>query len=199
MSIPPKRFQPYCLELPVWVADYLGQQPETYPNPEARMELVIRLAHLNIQYGTGGPFGAGIFRLDTQELVAPGVNLVLSSKSSMAHAEVVALMTAQQIVGSHDLGAIGLPTHELVTSCEPCSMCLGAISWSGVRQIVCGARGSDAEAVGFDEGPKPANWIRELEQRGIAVTRDIERASASSVLQQYVQSGGEVYNGRNGT
>lgn len=162
------------------------------------MELVTKLAQLNIHYGTGGPFGAGVFRLDTQQLVAPGVNLVLSSKSSIAHAEVVAVMMAQQTVGSHDLGANGLPTHQLVTSCEPCGMCLGAISWSGVRQIVCGARGSDAEAVGFDEGPKPANWITELEQRGIAVTMDIGRAKAFSVLQQYVQNGGEVYNGRKG-
>lgn len=198
MSIPSTRFQPYCLELPAWVADYLVQQPETYPTQDSRMDLVIKLAQLNIQYGTGGPFGAGVFRLDTQELVAPGVNLVLSSKSSIAHAEVVAMLMAQQLVGSHNLGAIGFPTHELVTSCEPCSMCLGAISWSGVRHIVCGARGSDAEAVGFDEGPKPANWILELELRGIAVTTDISRGKAASVLQQYVQSGGEVYNGRKG-
>lgn len=196
MSIPSTRFHPYCLALPAWVADYLVQQPETYPTQDSRMDLVITLAQLNIQYGTGGPFGAGVFRLDTHELVAPGVNLVLSSKSSIAHAEVVAMLMAQQIVGSHNLGAIGFPTHELVTSCEPCSMCLGAISWSGVRQIVCGARGSDAEAVGFDEGPKPANWILELEQRGIAVTRDIAQAKAASVLQQYVQKGGELYNGR---
>ena len=198
MSIPSTRFQPYCLELPVWVAEYLVQQPKTYPTQDSRMDLVITLAQLNIQYGTGGPFGAGVFRLDTHELVAPGVNLVLSSKSSIAHAEVVAMLMAQQIVGSHNLGAIGFPTHELVTSCEPCSMCLGAISWSGVRQMVCGARGSDAEAVGFDEGPKPLNWILELEQRGIAVTTDIARAKAASVLQQYVQNGGEVYNGRKG-
>ncbi|MDT3778558.1 nucleoside deaminase [Nitrospira sp. MA-1] len=162
------------------------------------MKLVVKLAQLNIQYGTGGPFGAGVFRMDTQELVAPGVNLVLSSKSSIAHAEIVAMMMAQQIVRSHNLGAIGLPSHELVTSCEPCSMCLGAISWSGVRHIVCGARGSDAEAVGFDEGPKPANWMMELEQRGIAVTMDIGRTHASAVLQQYVQNGGVVYNGRRG-
>jgi tRNA(Arg) A34 adenosine deaminase TadA len=198
MSIPSTRLQPYCLELPTWITDYLGQQPGTYPTPDARMELVIKLAQLNIQYGTGGPFGAGVFRLDTHELVAPGVNLVLSSKSSIAHAEVVAIMMAQQILGSHNLGATGLPIHELVTSCEPCSMCLGAISWSGVRQIVCGARGNDAEAVGFDEGPKPANWMMELEQRGIAVTMDIGRTHASAVLQQYIQDGGVVYNGRRG-
>ena len=162
------------------------------------MELVIKLAQLNIHYGTGGPFGAGVFRLDTQQLVAPGVNLVLSSKSAIAHAEIVAIMMAQQIAGSHDLGAKGLPDHELVTSCEPCGMCLGAISWSGVRQIVCGAKGSDAEAVGFDEGPKPTHWVTELEQRGIAVTMNIGQADAASVLQQYAQKGGEVYNGRQG-
>ena len=162
------------------------------------MELVTRLAQLNIDYGTGGPFGAGVFRLDTQELVSPGVNLVLSSKSSIAHAEIVAIMMAQQAVGSHDLGAIGLHSHELVTSCEPCGMCLGAISWSGIRQVMCGARGSDAEAVGFDEGPKPVNWVTQLEQRGITVTLDIGRTNASSVLQRYVQKGGEVYNSRQG-
>ncbi len=174
------------------------QQQETYPTREARMDLVTTLARLNIQFGTGGPFGAGIFRLDTQQLVAPGVNLVLWSKSSIAHAEIVAIMMAQQAAGSHDLGAIGFPPHELVTSCEPCGMCLGAISWSGVQQVVCGARGSDAEAVGFDEGPKPADWITELEQRGITVTRDIGRTNAAAVLQRYVQNGGEVYNGRQG-
>ncbi|MDH3503573.1 MAG: nucleoside deaminase [Nitrospirota bacterium] len=198
MSTTPTRFPPFRLELPHWITEYLGQQPETYSTRDARMKLVTMLAQLNIQHGTGGPFGAGVFRLDTNQLVAPGVNLVLSSKSAIAHAEVVAMMMAQQIVGSHDLGATGLPPYELVTSCEPCGMCLGAISWSGVRHLVCGARGSDAEAVGFDEGPKPANWITELEQRGIAVTMDIGRINASSVLQQYVQNGGEVYNGRQG-
>jgi tRNA(Arg) A34 adenosine deaminase TadA len=198
MSIPSTPFQPFRLELPGWITEYLVQQPDTYPTPGARMELVTTLAELNIQYGTGGPFGAGIFRLDTQQLVAPGVNLVLSSKSSIAHAEIVAIMMTQQAVGSHHLGAIGLPPHELVTSCEPCGMCLGAISWSGVRQVVCGARGSDAEAVGFDEGPKPVNWITELEQRGITVTLDIGRTNAFSILQRYVQNGGEVYNGRQG-
>jgi tRNA(Arg) A34 adenosine deaminase TadA len=198
MSLPSPPFQSFHLELPDWVTEYLVQQPKIYPTPEARMELVTSLAQLNIHYGTGGPFGAGVFRLDTQQLVAPGVNLVPSSKSSIAHAEIVAIILAQQIVGTHDLGANGLPPHELVTSCEPCGMCLGAITWSGVRQIVCGARGSDAEAVGFDEGPKPADWMNELEQRGIRVTVDMGRPTASSVLQRYVQNGGEVYNGRRG-
>jgi len=162
------------------------------------MNLVTTLSQLNIEHGTGGPFGAGIFRTDTHELVAPGVNLVLSSQSSLAHAEVVAIMMAQHILGVHDLGAKGLPAHELVTSCEPCAMCLGAICWSGVRHLICGARGNDAEAIGFDEGPKPQNWIEALEQRGIAVTVDIGRLNATQTLNHYVEQGGEIYNSRQG-
>lgn len=163
------------------------------------MNLVTTLSQLNIEQGTGGPFGAGVFRLDTHQLVAPGVNLVLSSRSSLAHAEIVAIMMAQEALGVHDLGENGQPPHELVTSCEPCAMCLGAICWSGVRHLICGARGSDAEAIGFDEGPKPRNWTTDLEQRGITVTLDLERSKAVQVLQNYVEQGGMVYNGRQGS
>jgi tRNA(Arg) A34 adenosine deaminase TadA len=198
MQITPNAFPRFQLALPTWINDFLGQQPQTFTTAEARMNLVTTLAQLNVQQGTGGPFGAGVFRTDTHQLVAPGVNLVLTSHSSIAHAEIVAIMMAQQTLGGHDLGAAEPPPHELVTSCEPCTMCLGAICWSGVRHLICGARGSDAEAAGFDEGPKPANWVTELEQRGITVTLDIGRDKASSVLQQYIQNGGEVYNSRQG-
>ena len=160
------------------------------------MDLVTTLAQLNIQHGTGGPFGAGVFRRDTCHLVAPGINLVLSSRSSVAHAEMVAIMLAQQAIKSHDLGGPDQPPHELVTSCEPCAMCLGAISWSGVQHLACGARGSDAEALGFDEGPKPNNWPFALEQRGLTVSLGIGRKRATEILQHYVSHGGTVYNGR---
>jgi tRNA(Arg) A34 adenosine deaminase TadA len=192
-------FPRFQLELPQWLIAFLQEQPSTFPTPEARMDLVTTLSKLNAEQGTGGPFGAGIFRTDTSELVAPGVNLVLAAHSSIAHAEMVAIIIAQQALAWHDLGATGLPAHELVTSCEPCSMCLGAICWSGVRHLICGARGSDAEAIGFDEGPKPGNWVTELEQRGITVTTDVGRLNATEVLKNYVEQGGEVYNSRQGS
>ncbi len=192
-------FPQFQLELPQWIPDFLQQQPATFPTHEARMELVTTLSKLNIEQGTGGPFGAGIFRADTYQLVAPGVNLVMSSGSSITHAEIVAIMMAQQMLGSHDLGAAGFPPHELVTSCEPCAMCLGATCWSGVRHLVCGARGCDAEAIGFDEGPKPQDWRTALEQRGITVIVDIGRQKAAQVLKNYVEQNGEVYNSRQGT
>ena len=44
--------------------------------------------------------------------------------------------------------------------------------WCGpaVRRLVCGGRDADARGIGFDEGPKPSNWIAALETRGIART-----------------------------
>jgi tRNA(Arg) A34 adenosine deaminase TadA len=158
------------------------------------MRFVVELASRNVAEGTGGPFGAAVFERTTGRLVGIGVNLVESAICSHAHAEMVALANAQQAVGTFDLGATGLPKHDLVTSCEPCGMCYGAIPWSGVRRVVCGARAADAEAIGFDEGPKPKNWMAELKRRGISVVRDICRKEAVVVLQRYKRNGGIIYN-----
>jgi tRNA(Arg) A34 adenosine deaminase TadA len=160
------------------------------------MRLIIELSRLNVRHGTGGPFGAGVFDMETNTLVAPGVNVVVPSSCSVAHAEMMAIMVAQQVVGTFDLGGEGLPPYELVASTEPCAMCFGAIPWSGVRQLVCGARDQDARSIGFDEGPKLADWTGALESRGIAVKRDVCRQGAADVLREYATQGGVVYNAR---
>ncbi|HET7480475.1 MAG TPA: nucleoside deaminase, partial [Rubrobacteraceae bacterium] len=169
-----------------------------YPTEEDRMRLVIELSRLNVEHGTGGPFGAAIFDLETNRLVAPGINLVTASNLSSAHAEVVAIMVAQQVIGHFDLGASGQPPRELAASTEPCSMCFGSVPWSGVRRLVCGARDEDARAIGFDEGPKMPDWKAALEERGISVARDVCRDEAASVLRDYAERGGEIYNARAG-
>lgn len=160
------------------------------------MQFVIELASTNVMKGTGGPFAAAVFETRTGRLIAVGVNLVASTNCSLAHAELVALANAQRAVHHFDLGAVGMPRHELVTSCEPCAMCFGAIPWSGVRRVLCGARSGDAETIGFDEGPKLKGWVAALEQRGITVVRDLCRREAVSVLQRYKKSGGIIYNAR---
>jgi tRNA(Arg) A34 adenosine deaminase TadA len=186
------------ITLPDWIEALLPDWSRVYPRLEDRMDLVLTLARRNVDAGTGGPFGAGIFDLYSGRLIAPGVNLVMSANYSVAHAEIVAMMLAQKRVGTYDLGASGLPSMELVSSTEPCAMCLGAVVWSGVRRLVCGASDSDARAVGFDEGPKPDDWIGALEERGIAVVRDVGRAAAVRVLEDYAAQGGLIYNARRG-
>ncbi|MDH5640742.1 MAG: nucleoside deaminase [Nitrospira sp.] len=161
------------------------------------MRFVVEVASMNVARDTGGPFAAAVFETNSGRLVAVGMNLVVSTNCSLAHAELVALANAQHAVRNFDLGAASLPAHELVTSSEPCAMCYGAIPWSGVRRVLCGARAGDAEAIGFDEGPKPKRWIAELEQRGITVLRDLCRAEAVAVLQRYKKNGGTIYNARN--
>ncbi|MGQ0695812.1 MAG: nucleoside deaminase [Nitrospiraceae bacterium] len=163
------------------------------------MRFVIRLALTNVAMETGGPFGAAVFETKTGRLISIGVNLVAWTNCSLAHAEMVALANAQQAVGHFDLGAPGLPTLELVTSCEPCAMCYGAIPWSGVRKVLCGARAHDALAIGFDEGQKPRRWMAALNKRGIAVSRDLCRDEAVAVFQRYKQAGGHIYNARKGS
>lgn len=185
------------IELPAWLIEAVSDCPPL-ADDTARMRFVIELARRNIESGSGGPFGAAVFETASGRLVAASTNLVVASHCSMAHAEVLALALAQQARASHDLDAAGMPTLELVTSCEPCAMCLGAIAWSGVRRVVCAARGEDAEALGFDEGPKPADWAGELRQRGIAVVEEVLRAEAVAILQAYRAAGGRIYNGGQG-
>ena len=119
--------------------DFLSGEGRIYPKVEDRVRFVIELSRSNVRHGTGGPFGAAIFERETGRLLAPGVNLVTSLKCSVFHAEIVAIMVAQSILGDFDLGGPGRPVFELVASTEPCAMCLGATTWSGVRHLVCGA------------------------------------------------------------
>jgi tRNA(Arg) A34 adenosine deaminase TadA len=184
-------------ELPAWALDLLDEWDGSDADDEARMLLVIDLAACNVAEGTGGPFGAAVFDRETGALVAIGVNAVVPNGCSHAHAEMMALARAQRALGTYDLGASDLD-HELVTSCEPCAMCLGAVPWSGVRRLVCGATDEDARAIGFDEGDRPPHWEESLRARGIEVVRGVCRASAREVFQEYVDAGGEIYNSRRG-
>lgn len=161
---------------------------------EDRMRLAVQLARENVLRKTGGPFGAAVFERDSGVLVSAGVNSVTRLQNSVLHAETLALMLAQHRLGSFTLNAPGLPAHELVTSCEPCAMCLGAAFWSGVRRLVYGANREDATALSFDEGPVfPASYAY-LEERGITVVRDVLRSEAAAVLELYRDTGGPIYN-----
>ena len=188
----------FSLRLPGWVDIFLAKNTFSFDSAEDRMQFVIALAEQNILNG-GGPFAAAVFTCDSHELIAPGINLVVPLNCSMMHAEMVAISLAQQKMRTFDLGGADIPEMELVTSTEPCAMCMGAVPWSGIHRLVCGARDEDARIVGFDEGAKPEHWEQELKKRGIEIVQDICRAQAAQVLKDYLQTGGLVYNGRQAT
>lgn len=180
--------------LPDWVVPCVPwDRPHT--SADERMALAIALSRDNVRHGSGGPFGAVVFDGETWYPVAAGVNLVEDARNAVLHAEIVALMLAQATVGRYTLHAPDLPPHVLVTSCEPCAMCLGAILWSGVRGLECGATRSDAIRIGFDEGPVFAESYAYLSARGVRVRQGVRRNDAAAVLEAYRRAGGRIYNG----
>lgn len=183
------------IQLPQWLYEYQDSYQQSLVLEE-RMRFVIEASQRNINHQTGGPFAAGVFESDTGKLLALGVNLVSSQKLSILHAEVVALSLAQKQIDNYDLGQ-STRKLELISSTEPCAMCLGAIPWSGIKRVITGATGQDAEAIGFDEGDKPANWQASLERRGISISKHICRDQAKAVLDNYSKTGGHIYNGGN--
>jgi tRNA(Arg) A34 adenosine deaminase TadA len=182
----------FSICLPMWVEDFLTHRPRCFTAPEDRMQLAIKLAGENIRNNTGGPFGAAVFDMDSGMLVSVGINRVVPLHCSIAHAEIIAIALAQQKLKTYDLSQQG--RFELAASCQPCAMCLGAIPWSGVVSVLCGADEADAHAAGFDEGAKPAHWQHELQKRGIDVTENLLRDEAAAVLKEYHTSSGIIYN-----
>lgn len=108
------------------------------------MSLAIEQAEQGVINNAGGPFGAIITK--RQKIIAKGHNRVTSSNDPTAHAEVVAIRRACQVLHSFQLEDC-----VLYSSCEPCPMCLGAIYWARPKKVFYAANRHDAAAIGFDD------------------------------------------------
>jgi tRNA(Arg) A34 adenosine deaminase TadA len=181
----------FAVDLPGWLEPFLAAWTTPLDSVDRRMALAVALSDENVRRATGGPFGAIVVAENGDRLLGAGVNLVTGAGLSLAHAEIIALSVAQAAVGDWNLAVAGRV--QLVTSCEPCAMCYGAVPWSGVAGLAWGARREDAERAGFDEGEKPDDWIAALERRGIAVTGGVLRADAAAVLRRYARGDGAIY------
>lgn len=164
------------------------------PTDADRARFVIDLAVENVERHTGGPFAAIIVESTSGRLVAAGVNSVVRLGNPVLHAEVMAIMAACSRVGSYTLGGPGHPPFELVSSCEPCAMCLGATLWSGVRRLVSAATRDDAAALGFEEGPVFPESYAYLAARGVEVVSGVGRVEAARPFARYRELGGLIYN-----
>ena len=112
-----------------------------------RNELIqktIQMAIDNVTHGGGGPFAALVVK--DGEIISTGVNRVTSTLDPTAHAEVVAIRAACQVLRHFELTGC-----EIYCSCEPCPMCLGAIYWSRPAHVFFAATASAAAEAGFDD------------------------------------------------
>lgn len=177
------------LVLPPWLAE-AAPHGLVIPDPEGRVRFVVELARQSASEG-GGPFGAAVFE-ENGSLIAAGANLVLPGGSSILHAEVVALLAAQAVLGRHTLQQDGA-RREIACSCDPCAMCLGAIHWAGLASLVTAASTEDARREGFDEGPVDDASYDYLARRGMDVRRGVLREEAATVLHEYRRLGRPDY------
>ena len=179
------------LDGPRWLDSVIRPKLGPGASDEARMDWVAGLLDRQVEERTGGPFAAAVFSDLTGEVLGVAVNRVEATSACIAHAEVLAIAEAGQSTGSYTLDGHAAV---LVTSAEPCAMCLGAVGWSGVERVVCGAADGDARAIGFDEGDKPADWPAALGRRGITVATGVHRDRIRAAMDRYAAAGGVVYN-----
>ena len=128
---------------------------------EEYLNEAFKLARQSMRNNIGGPFGAIVVKDDI--IIGEGGNQVITHTDPTAHAEIVAIREACKNIANFDLsGAV------IYATCEPCPMCLGAIYWSGIKEVVYGSTRYQAEAAGFRDSEIYKEINLEPEKRSIS-------------------------------
>ena len=149
-------------------------------NQKKFMREAIRLSIENVQSGNGGPFGTVIVK--NGEIIASGVNKVTQSNDPTAHAEIVAIRSACETLGTFQL--VGC---EIFCSCEPCPMCLGAIYWARPDRIYYANTRKDAANINFDDNFIYNELDVSISQRKLPTTQ-LLRDEAQMAFKQWRES-----------
>lgn len=123
-------------------------------------EQVIELACKSVMSG-GGPFAAIIIDANGK-IIAAAHNQVTISHDPTAHAEVNAIRLACNNLQTHFLEGC-----TIISSCEPCPMCLGAIYWAGIKTVYYLADKFDAASAGFSDEHIYTEINKKMEERMI--------------------------------
>ena len=115
---------------------------------ETAMRIALDQAH-NAWLAGEVPVGAVILRETGQgrQVIATGYNRPITTHDPTAHAEIVALRHAAQLLENYRL-----PECELYVTLEPCPMCAQAASFFRVKRIVFGAY--DPKGGGVEHGAR---------------------------------------------
>ena len=149
-------------------------------NQKKFMREAIRLSIENVQSGNGGPFGTVIVK--NGNIIASGVNKVTQSNDPTAHAEIVAIRSACETLGTFQL--VGC---EIYCSCEPCPMCLGAIYWARPDRIYFANTRKDAADINFDDNFIYNELDVSISQRKLPTTQ-LLRDEAQMAFKQWRES-----------
>lgn len=125
------------------------------------LRAAIALAHANATAG-GRPFGAVVVR--DGAIVATGVNDVIGSRDPTAHAELTAIRTASQALGSADLSGCAV-----FASGHPCPMCMAAMRLAGISAVTYAYSDEDGEPHGLSTAAIRAELARPFSERSMSI------------------------------
>ncbi len=106
------------------------------------MDLALKQAQIA---GTSGEVPIGCVIVRDGKAIAEAGNRTLIDRDPTAHAEILAIRTAAQLLGSERL-----VNCDLYVTLEPCTMCAAAISFARIRRVYYGA--SDPKGGAVDSG-----------------------------------------------
>ena len=106
------------------------------------MDLALKAAE---NAGKSGEVPIGCVIVLDNEVIATAGNRTLTDRDPTAHAEILAIRQAAEVVGSERLVDC-----DLYVTLEPCTMCAGAISFARIRRLYYGA--ADPKGGAVDSG-----------------------------------------------
>ncbi len=92
---------------------------------------IARAIDLAVEASNNNEFPVGAILIKDEEIIGEGMNLKETLKDPTAHAEVMAIRQACQKIGDWRLNG-----STLMTTLEPCPMCLGTILQARVTEII---------------------------------------------------------------
>jgi len=146
----------------------------------AFMRQALALAAQGVELGHGGPFGAVVVM--DGKVIGEGWNQVVLRKDPTAHAEMRAIRMACET-----LGQFHLPDATLYSTCEPCPMCMGALYWARINQLVYAASAEDAAEFGFDDRLFKAQIGKPLEKQTLRIRQRL-RSESRQLFHRWLQS-----------
>ncbi|PSJ62098.1 nucleoside deaminase [Pseudaminobacter soli (ex Li et al. 2025)] len=131
-------------------------------NTERYLCQAIELARTNLE-GGGRPFGAVIVR--DGEVVATGVNEIVGTNDPTAHAEMMAVRSASQKLGSPNLEGCAV-----YASGHPCPMCMAAMRLAGVGEVYYAYSNDDGAPYGLSTAAIYADLAKPLSEQSMKIS-----------------------------
>jgi tRNA(Arg) A34 adenosine deaminase TadA len=121
----------------------------------------IELAHANVKSG-GRPFGAVVVK--DGEVIATGVNEVISTNDPTAHAELTAIRAATRKTNSPSLAGCSV-----YASGNPCPMCMAAMRMADVNEVYFAYSNAEAEPYGLSTAAVYADLAKPFSEQSMTI------------------------------